>query len=95
MYVCTQKLDRGREPDPKGVPGQEEKDTGMRTNIVIKDELLEEAARLTGIRTKRELVDTALRLLVETRKRRSVSELKGELRFYDGFDHRALRKDSQ
>ncbi len=63
----------------------------MRTNIVLDDDLVREAARLTGLRTKRALVDEALRLLVQTRKRRSILELKGKIHFADGYDHKALR----
>ncbi len=40
----------------------------MRTNIVINDNLISEAMLLTGIRTKREVVDQALRLLVRNSK---------------------------
>lgn len=36
-----------------------------RTNIVLDDMLVEKAMRLTGARTKREVVDIALRRLVE------------------------------
>ena len=36
-----------------------------RTNIEIDDQLIEEAMNLTGARTKREVVDIALRRLVE------------------------------
>lgn len=36
-----------------------------RTNIVIDDTLMGKAMRLTGARTKREVVDIALRRLVE------------------------------
>src|SRR5450759_4395962 len=63
----------------------------VRTNIVLDDNLVREAARLTGIRTKRSLVDEALRLLVKTKKRRSILALKGKIRFADGYDHKALR----
>jgi len=65
----------------------------VRTNIVLDDELVDEAMRLTGIETKRELVDHALRLLVDTRKRRSLLALRGKVRFSKGYDHRALRED--
>jgi len=61
----------------------------VRTNIVLDDDLVQEAARLTGIRTKRSLVDEALRLLVKTKKRRSILTLKGKIRFADGYDHKA------
>jgi Arc/MetJ family transcription regulator len=64
----------------------------MRTNIVLDDELVEEAARLTGITTKRELVDEALRVLIEQRGRRSLLELKGRIRFAPGYDYKAARE---
>jgi Arc/MetJ family transcription regulator len=41
----------------------------MRTNIEIDDEVLEEARRLTGLSTKRETVDYALRELVARQRR--------------------------
>jgi len=42
----------------------------MRTNIVLDDELVEEAFRYSNAKTKRELVDRALREFVANRKRR-------------------------
>jgi Arc/MetJ family transcription regulator len=51
----------------------------MRTNIVIDDKLIAEAMSLTGIRTKREVVDTALRTLVRLRKQRAVLALEGNI----------------
>jgi Arc/MetJ family transcription regulator len=63
----------------------------MRTNIVLDEELVREARRLTGLRTKRAVVDEALKLLVRTRRRRSILALKGQVRFAEGYDHKALR----
>jgi Arc/MetJ family transcription regulator len=63
----------------------------MRTNIDLDEKLVQEAFRLTGIRTKRELVNEALRLLVETRKRKSLLDLRGKIEFAEGYDHKALR----
>ena len=55
-----------------------------RTNIEIDDKLVAKAMRLTGASTKREVVDIALRRLVEKGSRyRSLRRLKGELR-WDG-----------
>ncbi|MEZ4264821.1 MAG: type II toxin-antitoxin system VapB family antitoxin [Myxococcota bacterium] len=65
----------------------------MRTNIFLDDALVEEARRLTGIETKRELVHEALRALVEARKRKSLLDLRGKIRFADGYDHKALREE--
>ena len=63
----------------------------MRTNIVLDDELIAEARQLTGIRTKKALVDEALRVLIEVRRRRSLLDLEGKIRFADGYDHKELR----
>ena len=49
----------------------------MRTNIVLDDHLAAEALQLTGIKTKRELVDRALRLLVRLERQRAVLALEG------------------
>jgi Arc/MetJ family transcription regulator len=53
----------------------------MRTNIEIDDEVLAEAQRLTGARTKRETVDVALRELVARRRQRDVLALRGRVRW--------------
>lgn len=63
----------------------------MRTNIVLDDKLVDEAKKLTGIRTKVKLVDTALRELVRSRKRISLLELEGKIRFAPGYDYKKLR----
>ena len=42
----------------------------MRTNIVLNEDLVAEAQRLTGLRTKRGLIDHALRELVRRRQQR-------------------------
>jgi Arc/MetJ family transcription regulator len=51
----------------------------MRTNIVLDDALVEKAQELTGIATKREVVDTALRILVRLHEQSSVRALRGKL----------------
>ena len=51
-----------------------------RTNIEIDDEIVQEAMRLTGARTKREVVDISLRRLVEKGNLfRALRRLKGQL----------------
>jgi Arc/MetJ family transcription regulator len=64
----------------------------MRTNIVLDDELVEEAARLTGITTKKDLVHEALRVLIATRRRKSLLDLEGKIQFARGYDYKALRE---
>ncbi|HET6547131.1 MAG TPA: type II toxin-antitoxin system VapB family antitoxin [Solirubrobacter sp.] len=53
----------------------------MRTNIEIDDEVLREAQRLIGTRTKRETVDLALRELVARHRRLGVLDLRGKVRW--------------
>jgi len=62
-----------------------------RTNIVLDDDLIAEATRLTGIRTRRALVHEALRVLIEQKRRRPLAELRGKIKFAPGYDHKAAR----
>lgn len=63
----------------------------MRTNVVLDDELVEEAFALTGVRTKRMLIRLALQELIRRHRKRDLGELAGRIRFHDDFDHKALR----
>ena len=63
----------------------------MRTNIVLDDDLVEEAFALTGVRTKRMLIRLALQELIRRHRKRDLSELAGKIRLNDDFDHKALR----
>jgi len=51
----------------------------MRTNVVIDDNLIEEGLTYTGLKTKRELVNYALKELVNRKKRKAILALEGKL----------------
>ena len=51
----------------------------MRTNIVIDDELMAQALGLTGIRTKREAVETALKIMIKLKKQENIRKFRGKL----------------
>ncbi len=51
----------------------------MRTNIEIDDEVLGEALRLTGVTTKKEAVDLALRELVARHEQLGILKLRGRV----------------
>lgn len=51
----------------------------MRTNIVIDDDLMAEAQQLTGIQTKKAVVEEALKLLIQMYAQSQVRELRGQL----------------
>ena len=53
----------------------------MRTNIEIDDDVMREAQRLAGTRTKRETVDLALRELVARHRRLGIVQLSGRVRW--------------
>jgi Arc/MetJ family transcription regulator len=63
----------------------------MRTNIVVDDELMSQAMRLTGLKTKKEVVETALRELIAHKKRDALAEAFGRFK-WEG-DLEAMRTD--
>ncbi|MGD0364553.1 MAG: type II toxin-antitoxin system VapB family antitoxin [Bryobacteraceae bacterium] len=63
----------------------------MRTNIVIDDKLMREALRATGLKTKRETVDEALRTLVRLRRQDGIRRLRGKLNWQG--DLNTMRSD--
>lgn len=58
----------------------------MRTNIVIDDELMANALKATGLRTKKEAVEEGLRLLVKRNKQQSIRKLRGKLHWEGDLD---------
>ena len=63
----------------------------MRTNIVIDDDLMNEAMMLSKIKTKKAVVETGLKLLVQIKKQERLKSLRGKLK-WDG-DLNAMRLD--
>ncbi len=55
----------------------------MRTNIVIDDELIDEAFKATGLKTKKELVELGLKTLIRLKQQEGIKALKGKLK-WDG-----------
>lgn len=53
----------------------------MRTNIVIDENLMAAAMGLTGIKTKRGVVEEALRVLIRTTEQKAVLELRGKIQW--------------
>lgn len=53
----------------------------MRTNIVLNEELVEEAMKLSHAHTKKEVVDRALQSYVASLKRKSMKSLFGKVQW--------------
>jgi Arc/MetJ family transcription regulator len=51
----------------------------MRTNIVVDDDLMAEALKLSNIKTKRGVVEKALKLLVQVKRQEAIRKLRGGL----------------
>jgi Arc/MetJ family transcription regulator len=64
----------------------------MRTNIFIDDEIISRAMDISGIKTKKDVVNRALHEFVLNNSKKNLLELKGQIRFFDGYDHKALRE---
>jgi Arc/MetJ family transcription regulator len=58
----------------------------MRTNIDIDDDLMEEAQRLSGLKTKRAVIDTALRMFVRVKRQTDILSLPGKVRWEGNLD---------
>jgi len=62
----------------------------MRTNIVLDDKLIERAQKITGIKTKREVVHEALRLLILLNEQGKVRALRGKFAWDGNLDNHRL-----
>ena len=58
----------------------------MRTNIVIDDQLMNQALTISGLRTKKEIVEEGLRLLIAQKKQIKIRELRGKLKWEGDLD---------
>jgi Arc/MetJ family transcription regulator len=65
----------------------------MRTNVEIDDKLIEEAQRLTGIKTKRAVVEEGLKTLVRLKKQMRALELGGKVAFWEEFSKNGEQSD--
>ncbi|NCN04263.1 MAG: type II toxin-antitoxin system VapB family antitoxin [Spirochaetales bacterium] len=58
----------------------------MRTNIVIDDNLMNQALSISGLKTKKETVEAGLRLLISLEKQAKVRDLRGKLSWTGNLD---------
>jgi Arc/MetJ family transcription regulator len=58
----------------------------MRTNIVIDDQLMNDALKATGLKTKKEAVELGLKTLIKLNQQEKIRELKGKLKWDGDLD---------
>jgi len=64
----------------------------MRTNIVLDDNLVKEAFKYSEAKTKKELINQALKEFVDNRGRKDLLDLEGKIEFAKGYDYKSLRE---
>jgi len=62
----------------------------MRANVTIDDDLMNQAMRLTGLKTKKEVLETSLRLLAQLKQQERIREARGKLHWEGDLDEMRL-----
>jgi len=63
----------------------------MRTNVVLDDNLINAALKLTGFRTKKKAIEEGLKLLIQVNKQGKIKQYRGKLSWIGDLDE--LRTD--
>lgn len=64
----------------------------MRTNIEIDDKLMKDTLKVTGLRTKREVVERALTELLKLERQKDFRKLKGKINWQGDLEEMRLDK---
>jgi len=64
----------------------------MRTNVVVDDELMESALRVSGLKTKKDAIEEGLKLLVLVKKQKEIKRFRGKLKWSGNLDEMRLDK---
>ena len=58
----------------------------MRTNVVLDDNLMNAALKLTGFRTKKKAIEEGLKLLIQVNKQSKIKQYRGKLSWIGDLD---------
>ncbi|MBU2714420.1 MULTISPECIES: type II toxin-antitoxin system VapB family antitoxin [Zooshikella] len=58
----------------------------MRTNINIDDSLMDEALKITGLKTKKDAVEAGLKMLIRLNKQEKIKNFRGKLAWEGDLD---------
>ncbi len=64
----------------------------MRTNVVLDDEIVKTAFKYSRAKTKKELINEALRELIASRQKLDLRDLRGKIEFSENYDYKKLRR---
>jgi metal-responsive CopG/Arc/MetJ family transcriptional regulator len=65
----------------------------VRTSFNIDNDLLDEAITLSGSVSKTDVVSNALQEFVMARRKKNLADLKGQIKFMDDYDYKAMRRE--
>ncbi|MBI1884143.1 MAG: type II toxin-antitoxin system VapB family antitoxin [Chlamydiae bacterium] len=58
----------------------------MRTNVVINDDLMKSALKFSGLKTKKDAIESGLQLLVKLNRQARVKDFRGKLKWVGNLD---------
>ena len=64
----------------------------MRTNIVIDDRLIRDAMKVSGLKTKKAVVEAGLEMLIKVRSQSNIRRLRGKVRWEGNLDELRSRR---
>lgn len=53
----------------------------MKTNIIIDEQLIADALKVTGLKTKKEVIEMGLKTLIDLKKQEQIKQFKGKLKW--------------
>ncbi|MCH2244791.1 MAG: type II toxin-antitoxin system VapB family antitoxin [Crocosphaera sp.] len=53
----------------------------MKTNIIIDEQLIADALKVTGLNTKKEVIEMGLKTLIDFKKQEQIKQFKGKLKW--------------
>jgi len=64
----------------------------MRTNVVVDDDLMESALKVSGLKTKKDAIEEGLKLLVQLKTQKEIRRFRGKLEWSGDLDEMRLDK---
>jgi Arc/MetJ family transcription regulator len=64
----------------------------MRTNVVVDDDLMESALKASGLKTKKDVIEAGLKLLVQVKSQKEIKHFRGKLKWSGNLDEMRLDK---
>ena len=58
----------------------------MRTNIVIDDQLMHDALKISGLPTKKQAVEAGLKALIKLKSQEKIKDFRGKLKWEGNLD---------